>query len=93
MMPTPDAAGELARAEAVPTPRRDHHSSGHVIVSVGAKATAVRGLSIGDDVVIGANAVVARDIPANTVAAGGPAEVIWSLNAEAGIAAQAGSAG
>ena len=45
-------------------------------VWVGAKATILKGVTIGDDAVIGAGAVVTRDIPARAVAVGVPARVI-----------------
>jgi len=45
-------------------------------VWVGAKATILEGVTIGDDAVIGAGAVVTRDIPARAVAVGVPARVI-----------------
>jgi acetyltransferase-like isoleucine patch superfamily enzyme len=45
-------------------------------VWVGAKATIVAGVHIGRNAVIGANAVVTRNIPAYTIAAGVPARVV-----------------
>ena len=41
-----------------------------------AKVTVAKGVRIGDNAVIGANAVVTKDIPANAVAGGIPARVI-----------------
>jgi acetyltransferase-like isoleucine patch superfamily enzyme len=49
-------------------------------VWVGAKATILQGVRIDDNAVIGANAVVTRDVPANTVAVGIPARVIRAYN-------------
>ena len=40
------------------------------------KVTVLKGVTIGDNAVIGANAVVTKDIPANAVAVGIPARVI-----------------
>jgi acetyltransferase-like isoleucine patch superfamily enzyme len=51
-------------------------------VWVGAKATILQGVRIGDNAVIGANAVVTRDVPANTVAVGIPARVIRAYSSE-----------
>ena len=45
-------------------------------VWVGSNATILQGVTIGDNAVIGAGAVVTGDIPANTVAVGVPARVI-----------------
>ena len=45
-------------------------------VWVGSNATILQGVTIGDNSVIGAGAVVAQDIPANAVAVGVPAKVI-----------------
>jgi acetyltransferase-like isoleucine patch superfamily enzyme len=54
-------------------------------VWIGAKATVVRGVTIGDDVVIAANAVVVDDIPSHCVAGGIPARVLKSWGPESGI--------
>ena len=51
-------------------------------VWVGAKATILRGTWFGDYSVIGANAVVTRDVPANAMATGNPARE-WSTSCEA----------
>ncbi len=45
-------------------------------VWIGAKATILYGVTIGDNAVIGAHAVVTTDIPANAVAVGVPARVV-----------------
>lgn len=49
-------------------------------VWVGAKATILSGVTIGDDVVVAAHAVVTRDIPPHSLVAGIPARVLrsWS---------------
>lgn len=46
----------------------------------GANVTVCPGVTIGDNVVIGAGSVVTRDIPANTVAAGVPCKVLRRLS-------------
>ena len=45
-------------------------------VWLGAKVTVLKGVTIGDGAIIGANAVVTRDIPAMAIAVGIPARVI-----------------
>lgn len=46
---------------------------------IGANATILPGVTIGDGTIIAANALVTKDIPANTVAAGMPARVVRQL--------------
>lgn len=48
-------------------------------VWVGAKAVILPGVRIGDNAVVGAGAVVTRDVPPYTIAAGVPARVIREL--------------
>lgn len=48
-------------------------------VWIGANATVLPGVTIGDNAVIAAGAVVTKDVPENTVAAGVPAKVIRTL--------------
>lgn len=58
-------------------------SSGEVRIGnniyFGTDVTVLKGVSIGDNCVIGAGSVVSRSIPANSVAAGVPCRVICSL--------------
>lgn len=51
-------------------------------VWIGANATVLSGVTIGDNAVIAAGAVVTKDIPANAVAAGVPAKVIRTIAAD-----------
>lgn len=48
-------------------------------VWLGDKVSILKGVTIGDNVIIGANAVVTKDIPANCIAGGIPAKVIKQL--------------
>lgn len=50
-------------------------------VTVGAGAKVLGGVTLGDDCVIGANAVVTHDVPSGRVAVGIPARVIPEVNA------------
>lgn len=48
-------------------------------VWVGAHATILAGVTVGDNSVIAAGAVVTKDVPANVVVAGVPAKIIKQL--------------
>ena len=48
-------------------------------VWVGAHATILSGVTIGDNAVVAAGAVVTKDVPSNTVVAGVPAKVIKTI--------------
>lgn len=48
-------------------------------VWIGSHATVLAGVTVGDNAVIAAGAVVNRDVPANTVAAGVPAKIIKTI--------------
>ena len=48
-------------------------------VWVGAHATILSGVTIGDNAVIAAGAVVTKDVPANAVAGGVPAKIIKQI--------------
>jgi len=54
-------------------------------VWVGAKATILSGVHIGDNAVIGANAVVTHDVPAYTVVGGVPAHVIRKIDPDTNL--------
>ncbi len=56
------------------------HIGRHVFL--GTNSVVLKGVSIGDNSVIGAGSVVARDIPANCVAAGNPCRKLRDLTAE-----------
>jgi acetyltransferase-like isoleucine patch superfamily enzyme len=48
--------------------------------SIGSNATVLCGVTIGENALVGAGAVVTRDVPPNTVVAGVPAKVIRTLS-------------
>ncbi|BDQ02752.1 acyltransferase [Ignavibacterium sp.] len=48
--------------------------------SIGSSATIMCGVTIGENAIVGAGAVVTKDVPPNTVVAGVPAKVIKKLS-------------
>ena len=54
-------------------------------VWLGDHATVLKGVSIGENSVVAARAVVTRDVPANVVVAGNPARVVKELDPERGF--------
>jgi acetyltransferase-like isoleucine patch superfamily enzyme len=61
--------------------KRDVRVGNNVWIGYGAQI--LRGVSIGDNAIIGASAVVTKDVPANAVVAGVPARVIRMREAPA----------
>lgn len=63
-----------------PPAGRRLYSKGNVTIGnnvwIGDKATVLPGVTIGDGVIIAANAVVTKDVPAYSVVAGNPAKII-----------------
>ena len=51
-------------------------------VWIGSHATILPGVTVGDGAVVAAGAVVAKDVPANTVVGGVPAKVIKHIETE-----------
>ena len=51
-------------------------------VWLGAKVTVLQGVTIGNNVVVGANSVVTHDLPDNCVAVGAPARVVRQLKTD-----------
>lgn len=62
---------------------RPLESKGKVVIGdnvwLGDKVTVLPGVRIGDNVIVGANSVVTKDIPSNSMAAGIPAKVLKHL--------------
>ena len=46
---------------------------------VGAGATILPGVTVGENAVVAAAAVVTKDVPANTIVAGNPAKIIKTI--------------
>lgn len=77
--------GGLSDSESkVPPINRKLQSKGEILIGnnvwIGDKATILGGITLGDNVIIGANSVVTHDIPSNSMAAGSPAKVIKQLH-------------
>lgn len=49
-------------------------------VWIGINATILQGVTVGENAVIGAGAVVTKDVPSNTVVGGNPAKIIKTIN-------------
>jgi UDP-2-acetamido-3-amino-2,3-dideoxy-glucuronate N-acetyltransferase len=47
--------------------------------SIGSNATILCGVTIGENALVGAGAVVTKDVPANSVVAGNPGKIIKTL--------------
>ena len=76
--------GSLSWEEAdIPPARRTLKSKGKIIIGknvwIGDKATILSGVTIGDNVIIGANSVVTHDIPSNCIYGGSTAREIKKL--------------
>lgn len=52
-------------------------------VFIGARAIILKGVTIGDRAIIGAGAVVAKDVPAKSIAVGNPARIVSAKNPNA----------
>ena len=73
--------GNLSQSEkGIPPHRRILYSKGPVIIKdnawIGINVTILPGVTIGENAIIASNAVVNKDVPANTIAGGIPAKVI-----------------
>ncbi len=76
-----NAHGGLSEEEASTPPARRHLiSKGEIKIGrnvwIGDKVSILGGVTIGDNVIIGAGSIVTHDIPSNSMAAGMPAKII-----------------
>lgn len=74
------------RTERDPEPRPVHIGRN---VWLGDRCTVLKGVTIGDNSVVGAGAVVSRDVPPNVVVAGNPARVVRELDPAQGFVTRA----
>lgn len=58
-------------------------------VWLGDRSTVLKGVTIGENSIVAAGAVVSKDVPANVVVAGNPAKVVKTLDAEKGFTTRA----
>lgn len=74
------SGGRYDYSSAVPFAEQSSYSKGPTLIGdncwIGAKGVVLDGISIGNNAVIGAGAVVAKDIPMNAIAMGIPAKVV-----------------
>ena len=81
---TDNSHGHITEDEIhMPPLKRPLYSKGPVIIGknvwVGDKATILSNVNIGDGAIIGANAVVTKDVPPYSVAVGNPAKIVKLL--------------
>ena len=79
-----NAHGGLSWEEAnIPPIKRRLQSKGEIVIGnnvwIGDKATVLAGVHIGDNVIVGANSVVTKNVPSNSLVAGAPAKIIKHL--------------
>jgi acetyltransferase-like isoleucine patch superfamily enzyme len=69
-----------------PSRRRDGVTAKPIVIErnvwIGAGATIIGGVTVGENSVVGAGSVVTRDVPPNTLVGGNPAKVIRSIAEE-----------
>jgi acetyltransferase-like isoleucine patch superfamily enzyme len=74
------SGGRYEYRSAVPLAEQNGYSNGPTLIGancwLGAKGVVLDGVSIGDNVVIGAGSVVTKDLPANAIAIGIPAKIV-----------------
>ena len=83
---TDNTHGGLSKEEEFIEPaKRDLKSKGEVIIGnnvwLGDKVAVLPGVHIGNNVIVGANSVVTKDIPDNCIAVGAPARIIKTIEA------------
>src|SRR4051812_1018768 len=74
----------LSEGHPIPPHERQSLIPGHIHIKknawIGAGATILPGVTIGENAVIAAGAVVSKDVPANTIVGGVPAKIIKSIH-------------
>lgn len=76
--------GFTAEEATIPPINRKLCSKGEIVIGnnvwIGDKVTILGGVHIGDNVIVGANSVVTKDVPSNSIVAGIPAIIIKQLD-------------
>lgn len=74
----------LSEGHPVSLENRQSLVPGHIHIKknawIGANATILPGVTVGENAIVAAGAVVSKDVPANTIVAGVPAKIIKSIN-------------
>ncbi len=74
------SGGQYDYRSAVPLAEQSSYSNGPTLIGencwIGAKGVVLDGVSIGDNAIIGAGAIVTKDVPMNAIAMGVPAKVV-----------------
>ncbi|MGB3298854.1 MAG: acyltransferase [Phormidesmis sp.] len=74
------SGGQYDYLSAIPLADQSSYSKGPTLIGencwIGAKGVVLDGVSIGDNVIVGAGAIVTKDLPTNAIAMGIPAKVV-----------------